>query len=315
MERTLVAVNTAPDAENRMHGDEARRFGFAGGLVPGVDVLGYLAHEGAERWGAEWLGNGRFTGRLASPVYDGESVSVLAELLADDHLRTRVHGPDGALRAEATMAMIPLGYGSEGDPGRETIAEWTTAGQVQTARNTAAAEPIDPADRPPASRDALRPGTPTAAMRSGFHADDAAPYLRQISEDHPLFCEQGFAQPAWLLALANFTLAATVRLGPWIHVSSDLWMLCPVRYGDEIEVRGVVTDCFERRGHEFVDLRVGYHRGGAPVALVDHRAIWSPRPVGTESAQPESAQPESAGPAPHGTEPPEQSPPEESADG
>lgn len=294
MARTLVAVNTAPDAENRMHGEEARRFGFAGGLVPGVDVLGYLAHEGVARWGAPWLGGGRFTGRLVAPVYDGETVSVLAAVLDDDSLRARVHGGDGELRAEATMAMIPIGDGAQGDgapgdgaqgdgaqgdPSRTTIAEWATT--EWAAGDTPAAPPPDPADRPPASRDALRPGTPTATMLSRFRCDHAAPYLRQISEDHPVFCEQGFAQPAWLLALANFTLAATVRLGPWIHVSSDLWMLEPVRDGDEIEVCGVVTDCYERRGHEFVDLRVRYRRGGTPVALVDHRAIWSPRAVGT----------------------------------
>ena len=44
--RELVAVNTAPDSENRMHGDEAARYGFSSGLVPGVDVLGYLALPG-----------------------------------------------------------------------------------------------------------------------------------------------------------------------------------------------------------------------------------------------------------------------------
>ena len=35
MTRTLMAINTAPDSENRMHGDEARRYGFSSGLVPG----------------------------------------------------------------------------------------------------------------------------------------------------------------------------------------------------------------------------------------------------------------------------------------
>ena len=55
MRRELVAVNTAPDSENRMHGDEARRYGFESGLVPGVDVLAYLAHDGVQTWGPAWL--------------------------------------------------------------------------------------------------------------------------------------------------------------------------------------------------------------------------------------------------------------------
>ncbi len=39
------ALNTAPDSENQIHGDDmAREFGFRGGLVPGVTVSAYLLH-------------------------------------------------------------------------------------------------------------------------------------------------------------------------------------------------------------------------------------------------------------------------------
>ena len=35
----VTAFNTAKQSENKMHDDTvARRFGFSGGLVPGVDV-------------------------------------------------------------------------------------------------------------------------------------------------------------------------------------------------------------------------------------------------------------------------------------
>lgn len=274
MSRSLVAVNTAPESENKMHGAEAERFGFAGGLVPGVDVLGYLAHEGVQRWGAAWLGNGHFRGRLISPVYDGETVQVELDETDRDHLAARVVGPDGDLRAEGTMALIPRSGDDrvdDVDPARTDIMAW--------------ADPVhapvgvlpEPADRPPASRDSLAPGKPTATMATGFHSEHAQRYLEQISETDRAFRDAGFAHPAWLLALANFTLAATVRLGPWIHVSSDAWLLDPVSDGDQIEVRGLITDCYERKGHEFVDLRVWYLRGSEPVALVDHRAIWRPR--------------------------------------
>ena len=70
MRREVVAVNTAPDSENRMHGEEARRYGFASGLVPGVDVLAYLAHSGVDEWGSGWLGGGRLNGRLAAQADD-----------------------------------------------------------------------------------------------------------------------------------------------------------------------------------------------------------------------------------------------------
>src|SRR5215216_3941798 len=39
----LQAYNTAKQSENKMHDDTvAKRFGFSGGLVPGVDVMAYM---------------------------------------------------------------------------------------------------------------------------------------------------------------------------------------------------------------------------------------------------------------------------------
>ena len=39
----VSAFNTAHDSENKIHDDDvARRFGFQGGLVPGVEVYAYM---------------------------------------------------------------------------------------------------------------------------------------------------------------------------------------------------------------------------------------------------------------------------------
>jgi hypothetical protein len=41
----VSAYNTAKQSENKMHDDTvAKRFGFSGGLVPGVDVMAYMMH-------------------------------------------------------------------------------------------------------------------------------------------------------------------------------------------------------------------------------------------------------------------------------
>ena len=41
----VQAYNTAHSSENKIHDDAvARRFGFTGGLVPGVDVYAYMMH-------------------------------------------------------------------------------------------------------------------------------------------------------------------------------------------------------------------------------------------------------------------------------
>ena len=52
----VEAFNTAKASENKIHDDAvARRFGFRGGLVPGVDVYAYMTHLPVARWAAPGL--------------------------------------------------------------------------------------------------------------------------------------------------------------------------------------------------------------------------------------------------------------------
>src|SRR5205085_6049072 len=75
----VSAFNTAHDSENKIHDDAtARRFGFSGGLVPGVDVYGYMSHMPVERWGRAWLERGTVECRFLKPVYDGDIATVTA---------------------------------------------------------------------------------------------------------------------------------------------------------------------------------------------------------------------------------------------
>ncbi len=77
---TVLAYNLAKNSENKMHDDSvARRFGFQGGLVPGVDVFAYMSHMPVAKWGRDFLARGWMTGRFLKPVYDGETAVVTAE--------------------------------------------------------------------------------------------------------------------------------------------------------------------------------------------------------------------------------------------
>ena len=55
-----------------------------------------------------------------------------------------------------------------------------------------------------------------------------------------------------LLQLSNDTLIQNFRLGPWLHVSSDLRNWSVPKPGDPVSVRGRIFDRFERKGHEFI---------------------------------------------------------------
>ena len=59
----------------------ARRFGFSGGLVPGVDVMAYMMHLPVAKWGRAFLERGLIDARFVKPVYDGE----IAELVAEEN--------------------------------------------------------------------------------------------------------------------------------------------------------------------------------------------------------------------------------------
>jgi acyl dehydratase len=74
------AFNTVPGSENRIHDDTvARRFGFAGALVPGVEVFAYMAHVPVAHFGRAWLERGEAECRFFKPVYDGKIAHVTAE--------------------------------------------------------------------------------------------------------------------------------------------------------------------------------------------------------------------------------------------
>ena len=252
-------------SDNKMHDDAvAREFGFRGGLVPGVDVAAYMCHPPAAAWGLDWLGGGRLHARFLAPVYDGDAVTV--EASGD--------GAELVVRDSAGSACA-VGGASLG------------AAQADDADNAEPPEPgvlPDPGARPAASIEGLRATPLLGPIEAGFHADRAGDYLDQIGEDLPLFRTGGVAHPGWLLRQANFVLTANVRLGPWIHTSSDAVLLGAVGDGARVETRARVVDAWEAKGHELVRLDVWMLADGVPCMRVDHVAIFRPRSAGSRSS-------------------------------
>src|SRR4051795_7752118 len=73
----VSAYNTSKQSENKIHDDAvARRFGFSGGLVPGVDVMAYMMHVPVAKWGRAFLERGVIEARFVKPVYDGEIAEI-----------------------------------------------------------------------------------------------------------------------------------------------------------------------------------------------------------------------------------------------
>lgn len=249
----VEAFNTASASTNKIHDDEvAKRFGFRGGLVPGVDVYAYLTHPPAAAWGLAWLEGGTMQARFDQPVYDGDSVVVAPG--DDGALVLTVAGEEPAVGAAALPA---------GGPPVVDVDRWPLVAQVD--------------DPPPAAPEVLVPGTVLGLDPHRFHADRAIEYLDLVRESLPLYRDEGIAHPGWVLRDANHVLAANVVLGPWIHVESSVQHLGVVRDGDDLSARAVVAAEWERKGHRFVTLDVLHLADDRPVARTSHTAIYRPR--------------------------------------
>ena len=92
-----TAFNQATESENRIHSDEvARRYGFRGGLVPGVTVYAYLVHPALKAWGARWLEEGAHLYVCGSTAM-GQAVQ---------HTLLEIAGAHGDLATDAAEAYI-----------------------------------------------------------------------------------------------------------------------------------------------------------------------------------------------------------------
>jgi acyl dehydratase len=244
----IKAVNTAADSENKIHDDRvAAQFGFRGGLVPGVTVYGYLAEAARKHYGDEWLARGAMDVRFQQPVYHGEEIEVL-------------------LREDGARAMVEIA-------GRATGTAWLSGAEPPEATRYEERELSEP--RVAASSKALATGTVLGTLVRDLDASGSgmsAP-LEPVIDPHRV------AHPAVLLALANEILVRHVELGPWIHVASEVRKFRAVCDGDAIRVRGVVTEQYERKGHEFVVLDVAIVVNDRVAEQARHTAIWRPRTV------------------------------------
>jgi acyl dehydratase len=254
----VEAYNTSKASENKIHDDAvARRFGFAGGLVPGVDVYGYMTHQAVARWGRSWLERGVGACRLLKPVYDGQTASVTAEANED------------GLALSVTSQGILCATGDASLP--------STVSSVPALDGF---PPPPPEERPPADETSLAPGTWLGIRPLLVTPEFAADYLRDARETDPLYARDGLVHPATILRTANWVLSHNVALGPWIHVGSVVRHVAVALVGDEITARGRVGANYEHKGHRFVELDVLVLANGTrAVAHIAHTAIYRPRQV------------------------------------
>lgn len=255
--RKITAFNTAAASENRIHDDDtARRFGFTGALVPGVEVYAYLCHMPVARWGRAFLERGGAEARFFKPVYDGADTTIRAD-----------EADDGRLTLTADCA------------GARSAEGWAVPNHGEAPPDLAdLPEALPPAERPPAGFDTLPPGRMLGLEPVTIDEDALMTYLREISDDETLYVRERLVHPGQILRLCNAVLVQNVVLGPWIHVGSRARHFAAARLGDRLTLRARVLRNEERKGHCIVTLdALAVADGATPVARIEHVAIWRPR--------------------------------------
>lgn len=256
---SVKAFNTAHSSENKIHDDSvARRFGFTGALVPGVDVYAYMMHLPVERWGRAFLERGTAECKFASPVYDGE-VAEVAGREADGGIAIEVDSQ--GRRCATGSAQLPS------QPGTAPVVGDFPPGA-----------PPPPDKRMEASEQTLPVGGLLHSFPLEVTAEYAASYLRDVRETDGIYAREGIVHPGIVLRMCNMALLQSVKLGPWIHVGSAVRNYGPALVGETLTARARVVANYDRKGHRFVEFDALVLAGAArTVAAVRHTAIYRPR--------------------------------------
>jgi acyl dehydratase len=252
----VSAYNTSKHSENKIHDDAvARRFGFSGGLVPGVDVMAYMMHLPVAKWGRAFLERGLIEARFVKPVYDGE----IAEVRGEER--------DGVLSIEVESR------GQLCATGTASLPASTPAYSLADFTETAAVD-----ERKPVDAASYQLGQWLGVLPRTWAGEAAKEYLADIRETDPIYAQEGLGHPGLLPRVMNKVLVDNAILGPWIHVGTRMQLLAAAASGDELTARAKVTGNYEKKGHRFVELdALVVANGKTPLAHCQHIAIYQPR--------------------------------------
>lgn len=252
----VSAHNTSKLSENKIHDDTvARKFGFSGGLVPGVDVMAYMMHLPVERWGRDFLERGHIEARFVKPVYDGE----IAELTATESY--------GLLSIELYSRRELCATAAASLP---ASAPKVSIDDYQQVAAVAERKPVGPMS--------YEQGKWLGTIPRDWSGDAAKEYLADIRETDPIYLREGLGHPGLLPRIMNKVLVDNAILGPWIHVGTRMQLLSASKIGDELTARAKVTGNYDKKGHRFVELdALVVANGTTPLAHCWHIAITQPR--------------------------------------
>lgn len=255
--RIVAKVVPRPEFVGTLHDDHmARALGYPAALVPGIDVYAYLARLTLASWGGLWLAQGVLSSSSLRPVYDGEELVVHAGRVerTDEgySVELAVHNAEGVLVASASAS---LGMDA---PVAPDLATYPVLARSATV--------------PPGDPGSMRVGMRFSCVAETVSAAANAGIASEFLETSPTYVQEGIVHPAFLqrLALRN-AHASFAHATPPIYVTTRGQHFSPARVGDRLEVSGVVTKLWERKGHHYMDSEQLVIANGERAVMLIHR--------------------------------------------
>jgi hypothetical protein len=251
------ALNTGSPTGNLIHQDEqAKRYGFRAGLVPGTSIYACVTRSLAEFFGRDWLERGATEIRLVHPVYDGDELRLSGCLMHRNQAGT-LHAEFEVTNQQGVLCAVGMGELPCQAPARPRLDDYPAGNQ----------------NRRTISLDLLEPGEQLTPIRAEFTWNVQWEYCQKTIRDHqPLY--QELAHPGWLLSQANLIFAANFELTAWIHAASVVQKCQALAAESVVETRGRVVEKFERNGHHYVVMDLALFAGERCLEAIRHTVIF-----------------------------------------
>lgn len=239
LEYTVEARNFADQSHNSLHREEvAQRFGYRGGLVPGVGTYAYMTAPISEALGEDWLKCGTMSAKFIKPVYDGDVITIRSKVVQLDPVRILISAHNEG------DVMCALGEASLPDEHSDYISILNF--------------PLHPmplkSERLKPNKESIPNKCPLGTMEFNIDLSDPdgehATFLNDIDEQHPLYRgKHSHFHPAYILLKANQTLYRNLDIDPWIHIASDVRYHALPKDGEPVALRGRIAHTYAKQGH------------------------------------------------------------------
>jgi acyl dehydratase len=249
-EARFKAVNISSESENRIHADdEARQYGFKGGLVPGIGTFAYVCEALRAHTSDAWLAHGFTTVKFCGPVYHGETITV--SISEDDGAgHFVVTNPAGVTCAEGRYA--------ESESPRYRGRKPRLAAQQRWP------EPKEMVGSTLVDLEQLGSVTETIL------AADVTEFMTKLGLDPEPYLNSNRAPLSYIARLyVSLMRANFVRVGPSIHAGLDVQVQRPVELGEVLTLRSRVDSLYRRARQNYWAYETGYFDAG------DTPAVWT----------------------------------------